>query len=74
MDGKADLEEIKKKYTDLKVIILTVHQHDSFIVNMMELGANGYLLKDTSPTEVFNAIHVVMEEGFISIPGSVRHC
>lgn len=63
MDGKATLEIILKEYPKIKVIMLTVHDHNSFIVNMMEAGAHGYLLKDTEPEEVILAIHSVMDDG-----------
>ena len=63
MDGKTALAELQKTHPDVKVVILTMHQHDTFIVEMMESGASGYLLKDTSPKEVATAIRTVMEEG-----------
>ena len=63
MDGKATLDYIVKHHPGIKVIILTVHEHDSFIVNMMEAGAHGYLLKDSAPDEVLQAIRSVVEEG-----------
>ena len=63
LDGKATLELLLKNHPNIKVIMLTVHQHDSFIVNMMEAGAHGYLLKDTEPEEVILAIRTVMDDG-----------
>ena len=63
LDGKATLEILLKEHPQIKVIMLTVHDHNSFIVNMMEAGAHGYLLKDTEPQEVISAIHSVMDDG-----------
>jgi DNA-binding NarL/FixJ family response regulator len=63
MDGKATLEHIVIDFPEVKVIMLTVHQHDSFIVHMMKAGAHGYLLKECEPTEVIKAIKTVKEEG-----------
>jgi DNA-binding NarL/FixJ family response regulator len=63
MDGKATLERIIAEYPTVKVIMLTVHQHDSFIVHMMKAGAHGYLLKESEPEEVIKAIRTVKEEG-----------
>lgn len=63
MDGKATLEILRKEQPELKVIMLTVHDHNSFIVNMMEAGAHGYLLKDTQPEEVIRAIRGVIDDG-----------
>lgn len=63
MDGKATLDRIVVDFPDVKVIMLTVHQHDSFIVHMMKAGAHGYLLKECEPEEVISAIKQVHEEG-----------
>lgn len=63
MDGKATLEQLVIQYPGVKVLVLTVHEHDSFIVHMMEAGANGYLLKDSEPEEVVTAIKAVAKDG-----------
>lgn len=63
MDGKATLERIVVDYPEIKVIMLTVHQHDSFIVHMMQAGAHGYLLKESEPEEVIKAIRTVKDQG-----------
>ena len=41
-----------------------MHEEDRFIIHLLEKGVNGYLLKDTEPTEVENAIRRVMSDGF----------
>jgi two-component system response regulator DegU len=63
MDGKATLEHLVVDFPEVKVIMLTVHQHDSFIVHMMKAGAHGYLLKESEPDEVIKAIRTVKSEG-----------
>lgn len=63
MDGKATLEQLVSHYPSIKVLVLTVHEHDSFIVHMMEAGAHGYLLKDSEPEEVVTAIRTVAKDG-----------
>jgi len=63
MDGKATLEQIVIDFPDVKVIMLSVHEHDSFIVHMMKAGASGYLLKDCDPEELIQAIKKVNAEG-----------
>lgn len=63
MDGKATLEQLVTHYPSIKVLVLTVHEHDSFIVHMMEAGAHGYLLKDSDPEEVVTAIRTVAKDG-----------
>jgi DNA-binding NarL/FixJ family response regulator len=63
MDGKTTLEHICRDFSEIRVIILSVHHHDSFIVHMMEAGAHGYLLKESEPEEVIKAIRTVMSDG-----------
>lgn len=64
LSGRETLIEIRKAYPAIKVLILTMHNNEAFIVQMMELGANGYLIKNTDPKEVTQAIYKVMESNF----------
>lgn len=64
VDGLEALKELRPKMPDLGIIILTMHSDSKMVAYLMELGANSYLLKDTSPEEFQKAIHGVMEEGF----------
>lgn len=64
MDGTAASEQILKKYPDVKIIILTMHDSDKFILHMMEMGVHGFLLKNTEPEELEKAIDAVTEKDF----------
>lgn len=64
LSGRETLIEIRKTYPNIKVLILTMHNNEAFIVQMMELGANGYLIKNTDPKEVTQAIYKVIESEF----------
>jgi DNA-binding NarL/FixJ family response regulator len=64
MDGLEVLKEIRQRYEDLKVIVLTMFDDEHFILHMMEAGANGYLLKNAEPSEIKNAIHAAFENGY----------
>lgn len=64
MDGTEASEQIVKKYPDVKIIILTMHDSDRFILHMMELGVHAFLLKNTEPDELEKAIHAVHEKDF----------
>ena len=57
------LPKVIELYTKIKVLILSMHDSNSCIVNMMELGASGYLLKDMPPAEVTNAVRAVKNDG-----------
>jgi len=64
LGGQDTLTEIRKQYPDIRVLMLTMHNTDAFIIQMMELGANGYLIKNTEPKEVVKAIYKVVEAEF----------
>ncbi|RFS13936.1 response regulator transcription factor [Emticicia sp. C21] len=61
LDGTKTTELIRQQFPNVKVIILTMHDEDKYILHLMEIGANGYLLKDNDPEEVEKAIRKVIE-------------
>jgi two-component system, NarL family, response regulator DegU len=64
LDGIKATEYVKEHFPSIKVLILSMHDEDNFVTHLMELGANGYLLKDTDPEEVEIAIKTVYEEDY----------
>ncbi len=56
MDGIQVTEVLKRQHPSIKVIILTMHHQEDFILHMLNLGVNAYLLKDTSSGELKEAI------------------
>ena len=52
---------IKKKYPGIMIIALSTFNQGTYIKKMMEAGASGYLLKNTSKVEMLEAIKTVME-------------
>ena len=64
MDGIEVTEKIRQKYPEMKVLALTMHDDDSFVVHLIEKGANGYLLKDYDIELVVDAVYAVMENGY----------
>lgn len=63
VNGLKGLEIIRRKSADIKVIMLTVFEDNQHIFDAICFGANGYLLKHSSPTQLFNAIEDVMHGG-----------
>ncbi len=64
MDGIATAKVIRQRGLEIGIIILTMYDDEQMIAHLMELGANGYLLKDTSEEELNKAIHSVYETQF----------
>lgn len=64
IDGLDATRTVLKKYRDVKVIGLSFHEEDKYILYMIELGAHGYLLKDCDPLELEKAIYSVYDKDF----------
>ena len=54
---------IKKRYPQIKVIMLTVFDNEEHIFNAIKAGADGYLLKDTAPEDLYEGIKETIEGG-----------
>ena len=63
MSGVDCTRVVKKKYPNIKVIILTTFDDDEYIYDALKYGASGYLLKGCSLEELSTAIHNVLAGG-----------
>jgi len=61
VSGIEVLKTIKNKNKDIKVIMLTVEKYRNTIINAIDIGADGYVLKDSAGTEIVNAIRTVCQ-------------
>lgn len=59
LDGVQATRRITAKDDAPAVLVLTTFHLDSYVVDALEAGARGYLLKDTGPRELTQAVHVV---------------
>jgi DNA-binding NarL/FixJ family response regulator len=59
LNGIETLKEIRKQFRNVKVIILSMHNEAGMIKSLMDIGANGYLLKSCSQDELIGAIKKV---------------
>ena len=64
MDGYETAGWIKKNYPSLKVLVLSMYDDEMAIIKMIRLGAKGYILKDTEPDELKNAVDTIINTGF----------
>lgn len=64
MDGIETTVNLNKKYPDIKVLILTMHNDEEIILHLIEKGAHGFLLKDNSIETIVDAIYAVTESGY----------
>lgn len=59
MDGIETAKHIRKQWPQMTIIILSMHAEQGLVKNLIEIGANGYLLKNSSREEVVKAIYQV---------------
>jgi DNA-binding NarL/FixJ family response regulator len=72
MPGMGGLETLKVLHTDhpeVKVLMLTTFGYDTYVKEALGGGASGYLLKDTTPQEVWSAIAAVLAGQNVMSPG-----
>lgn len=61
-NGVEVLGEIKKKKIPVKVLILTVHNEIEYLLKAVDIGVDGYILKDSESAELKKAINAVMND------------
>lgn len=61
--GLAATREISRNYPHVGVIILTIHDDEQYLYELVRVGAKGYLVKDSEPRRVVEAIRRVHEGG-----------
>ena len=67
MNGISALKEIKQRHPQTKVIALTFHTSDEYVLAAFQAGADGYCLKNDSHTELMSAIRrVLADQKYIS--------
>lgn len=64
MDGYETAQKIRLQYPDIKILALSMYDHENAIIRMLKSGARGYILKDADPFELKNAITDVLSKGF----------
>lgn len=61
MTGIEAAKIISEEYPEVHILIFSMHNNREYIINSVENGASGYLLKDTGKEELMRAINVVSE-------------
>lgn len=63
LNGIETTAVVKQKFPQIKVIMLTVFDNDENIFNAIQAGADGYLLKDVNPNELYQGILETLNGG-----------
>lgn len=60
MNGLEVLQKMKEKRIKVKVLVLTIHSEVEYLLKAVDIGVNGYLLKDSESAELKKAINTVV--------------
>jgi DNA-binding NarL/FixJ family response regulator len=67
LNGLEATRQIKKAQPDTRVLILTVHDNEEYILQTLQAGATGYLVKHSAPAELVAAIEAAYRgESYLS--------
>jgi len=72
MDGVDATKELVAKQTRGRILILTMHAEDSYLVPILEAGANGYLVKSAADRELIDAVRAVAHGDIYMQPSAAR--
>jgi DNA-binding NarL/FixJ family response regulator len=74
LDGLAATGRITadERLTDVRIIILTTFDLDEYVFEALRSGASGFLVKDTEPVELLQAVRVVARGDALLSPGITR--
>jgi DNA-binding NarL/FixJ family response regulator len=68
INGIEATRHIKQKYPHIKIVMLTVFDNDENIFNAIKAGADGYLLKEVNPKDLYQGILHTLEGGATMTP------
>mgnify|MGYP001104338117 CR=1 FL=1 len=63
MNGIDAVREINKLYSDVRTLVLSMHDSEEYVVQAIQAGADGYLLKGASKEEFLKAVNKVASGG-----------
>jgi CheY-like chemotaxis protein len=61
MDGITATRKIKEKWPGTKILAFTIYNTPEYLTATLEAGADGYLVKDSSQTELIQSIQVILD-------------
>jgi len=69
MNGMDAIREIRRRSSVTKILVLTIHKAEEYILATLKAGADGYLLKDSTQSELMMAIKSVLGGKHFISPG-----
>jgi DNA-binding NarL/FixJ family response regulator len=67
LNGLEATRQIKKMFPQIKILALTMYTNEEYILQILQAGASGYVIKQAAPAELISAIHAVYRgDSFLS--------
>jgi DNA-binding NarL/FixJ family response regulator len=73
VDGFQVVKELRRRRIPVECIFLTIHSEEDVFNEALNLGVKGYVLKDSSSTDIVNAIHALREGHHYTSPSMTTH-
>ncbi|MCM1241266.1 MAG: response regulator transcription factor [Roseburia sp.] len=61
INGMEVLKKIKESKSDVRVLMLTVHNEVEYLIKALDIGVDGYIMKDSQSSELKRAIYMIIE-------------
>lgn len=65
MNGIEAVKRMRERYPNLKILMLTTFNDEEYIIEALQNGANGYLLKEADPEAMIQAVQSCLQGNFI---------
>ena len=70
MNGIEATRQIRKLAPEARVLVLTMHENEEYLFQVLRAGASGYILKEAADTELISAIRIVQSGRFYLSPSA----
>jgi DNA-binding NarL/FixJ family response regulator len=61
ISGLDAISEIKRRHEDIKILVISMHKTDEYVLGALRLGASGYLVKDSTQYELPLAVRALLD-------------
>jgi two-component system response regulator NreC len=72
LDGISVIKQIQSRFSNLHILILTIHEDQALLREAIRAGASGYILKRAAESELISAINIIMRGDMYIDPAMMR--
>jgi DNA-binding NarL/FixJ family response regulator len=72
LNGLEATRQIKKEHPEINVLVLTMHDSEEYVAQILRAGASGYVIKEAAASDLVSAIHAVHGGGAFLYPSVAK--